>query len=92
LQVSSPSVPIPFNILKITLSDGRSLTASSGHPTVQGRTLGKLGIGDTLDSAQVTSIDQVVYTTGRTYDLLATGATGYYWANDILLASTLINR
>jgi hypothetical protein len=89
LQVSNPSVPVPFNILRFILSDARSLTASPGHPTVQGRTLGELAIGDTLDSAQIISIELVVYRAGMTFDLLPAGATGYYWANNILLASTL---
>jgi hypothetical protein len=31
----------------------------------------------------------VPYAGGRTWDLLPAGATGSYWANGILLASTL---
>jgi len=89
LRVSKTAVPIPFSILKLTLSDGRTITASPMHPTVTGRTLTELRVGDILDNAQVASIEAIVYTVGATYDLLPSGPTGFYWANDILLASTL---
>ena len=89
LRVSKTAVPIPFNILKLTLSDGRTITASPLHPTITGKTLADLRIGDTLDDAPIISIEEVAYTVGETYDLLPAGANGFYWANDILLASTL---
>jgi hypothetical protein len=46
-------------------------------------------VGDTLDGALVIVVEQVIYEGGATYDLLPGGPTGLYWANGILLKSTL---
>ncbi len=85
----STTVPPSFTVVKVTLSDGRSVTASPGHPTADGRTLGSLRPGDRLDGTTVSSIETVSYEGGRTFDLLPSGDTGRYWANGILLGSTL---
>ena len=77
------SVPAP-----IGLSDGRSVSASPGHPTPDGRAIGDLKVGDMLDSAIVVSVTSVPYS-GFTLDILPDGGTGLYWANGILLKSTL---
>jgi len=37
----------------------------------------------------VVSIENAVYNGGATYDILPAGTTGLYWANGILLKSTL---
>jgi len=37
----------------------------------------------------VASADRVAYPGGATFDLLPSGSTGNYWANGVLLASTL---
>jgi hypothetical protein len=37
----------------------------------------------------VTVVEHVIYKGGATYDLLPGGSTGLYWANGILLKSTL---
>ncbi len=80
--------PSSFELLRITLADGRTVTASPGHPAADGRLLGELKTGDRLDGSLIASIETVAYQ-GRTYDILPAGATGLYWANGILLASTL---
>jgi hypothetical protein len=77
-----------FKMVQLTLSDGRDITASPGHPTAEGRALGGYYVGDILDGAVVVAKQNRDYT-GATYDLLPSGATGYYWANSILLKSTL---
>src|SRR5229473_979161 len=73
----------------ICLADGRELLASPGHLTSDGRPLGSLGRGDALDGSTVTLWELVPYAGARTYDLLPAGPTGTYWANGILLSSTL---
>jgi len=84
------SVPAPslFKIITIVLSDGRSVSASPGHPTRDSRTIGELKAGDTLDGGIVISVISEHYT-GSTYDVLPDGGIGLYWANGILLKSTL---
>ncbi len=88
LETGSMQAPQGHEVLRITLSDGRAVTASPGHPTADGRALGALRVGDLLDGAAIVLIDRLPYT-GRTYDLLPAGATGVYWADGVLLASTL---
>jgi hypothetical protein len=76
------------HILRLTLSDGRVVEASPGHPTVTGRPVGDLAPGDLLDGSWVSTIEERPYS-GATWDLLPAGSTGAYWANDVLFGSTL---
>jgi len=81
----------PFQIVHLTLSDGRELYASAGHPTTDGRTLGILTPGDRLDGASVIGADLEPAKEEYTYDILPDGDTGVYWANGIPLKSTLFH-
>ena len=81
--------PAQHHMVHLVLTDGRELWASPGHPTADGRRLGQLQPGDALDGASVLSADRVAYDQPFTYDILPAGATGLYWANGVLLASTL---
>jgi hypothetical protein len=74
---------------KVTLDDGRSVTASPGHPTADSRALGDYRVGDILDGAHVMAVEYEVDSDRATYDLLPSGGTGLYWVNGILLKSTL---
>ncbi len=82
-------VPASHQMIHVTLSDGRELWASPGHPTADGRGLGNLKIGDTLDGATIIHLERVYYNGGFTFDILPAGDTGFYWANGILMGSTL---
>jgi hypothetical protein len=83
------SVPATHRMIHVTLSDGRELWASPGHPTTGERTLGELHAGGVLDGARIVYVEQVPYGQGFTFDILPSGATGFYWANGILVGSTL---
>ena len=85
---ASVQSPTSFQIIRIKLNDGRVVSASPGHPTTDGRTIGELKVGDTLDGGIVTAVTAVPYS-GYTFDILPDGGTGFYWANGILLKSTL---
>jgi hypothetical protein len=89
LEVGSTPVPAGHLMVHLRLADGRELLASPGHRTADGRPLGALGVGDRLDSSTVILWELLPYEGERTYDLLPAGPTGTYWANGILLASTL---
>jgi hypothetical protein len=89
--VSAP-VPALFQMVRITLNDGRVVTAASGHPTAEGQVLGDYQTGDTLDGALVIMVERVICDNSMTYDILPSGSTGLYWANGVLLRSTLWNR
>ena len=71
------------------LRDGRELYASPGHPTTDGRQLGQLKVSDLLDGSVVIVAQLVPYNQSYTYDLLPRSDTGFYWANGILIASSL---
>ncbi len=88
VATGSMDAPAGHEVLQVTLADGRSVAASPGHPTSDGRTLGALVVGDQLDGSAVASIARLPYR-GRTYDVLPAGPTGAYWADGVLLASTL---
>ncbi len=94
-QVAAPIValgstvaPAGHEVVALVLSDGRAVRLSAGHPLVDGRRAGDLRVGDALDGSVVTSVARRPYA-GETHDLLPAGASGAYWANGVLLASSL---
>ena len=89
LKVGSVNVPVTHQVIHMILSDGRELYASPGHPASDGRALGDLNAGDLLDGAHVILLERLPYDGIVTYDLLPSGGTGFYWANGILMGSTL---
>jgi len=89
LQTARTRPPPGHALIRLRLSDGRTVTASSGHPTADGRALGLLRAGDLLDGAGVSSAEGIPYDGEYVYDLLPAGATGRYWADGVLLGSTL---
>ncbi len=88
-QAGWAAVPAQHQVVHLFLADGRELWASPGHPTADGRRLGDLRAGQRLDGSLVVSATLVRYVGPATYDILPAGATSFYWANGILLASTL---
>ena len=89
LEAAKTPVPATHQVVHVVLQDGRELFVSPGHPTADGRTVGELTVGDTLNGHRVISLTLVSYSEGYTYDILPSGPTGLYWANGILLGSTL---
>lgn len=89
VETAITQVPLSFQIIKVTLSDGRTVSASAGHPTDEGRPLGDYQAGDTMDGATVIAVERLAYDGGATCDFLPSGGIGLYWANGILLKSTL---
>jgi hypothetical protein len=78
-------------MMHLMLEDGRELWVSPGHPTADGLRVRKFQPGDLLDGSRVRSAESEPYAGAATYDLLPAGGTGLYWANGILIASTLSN-
>lgn len=81
--------PAGHQVVRLRLEDGRELDASPGHPTADGRRLGELVPGDRLDGSRVVSAERIPYAETATYDILPAGETGFYWAEGILVGSTL---
>jgi hypothetical protein len=76
-------------MVHLILADGRELLASPGHRTADGRQLGSLARGDSLDGSTIRIWELVPYSGDHTYDLLPAGETETYWADGIPLSSTL---
>jgi hypothetical protein len=89
VAVGSMAAPAGHMMVHLVLGDRRELLVSPGHRTADGRALGALHQGDQVDGSTVTRWELVPYGGERTYDILPAGPTGHYWANGILLSSTL---
>lgn len=89
VAVGSAPVPGTHQVVRLSVDDGRVVHVSPGHPTADGRRVGDLAAGEALDGARVASAERVAYEGGATYDVLPAGPTGAYWANGVLLGSTL---
>lgn len=88
LKTGHVSGLVGHEVVRVVLRDGRALTASAGHPTADGRMLGDLRVGVELDSSDVIAVTRLPYD-GTTYDLLPSGPTGFYFADGVLMGSTL---
>jgi hypothetical protein len=88
-RVGSVEVGEGHELLRISLADGRTATGSRYHPTAGGAFLGELAPGDLVDGSAVVRVESVPYKGARTYDLLPAGPTGHYYADGVLLGSTL---
>lgn len=84
-------VPVPPNheVVRMELDNGRVLLASPEHPLPDGRSIGRLQTGDAVYGIRIMSAARVRYGAEFTYDVLPSGPTGYYWAEGVLLASTI---
>ena len=89
LKTGRTLAPLGHIMVHVVLSDKRELYVSQNHPTSDGRLFGDLLVGDTLDSSKIKTVEHVPYNGTYTYDILPSGQTGFYWANGILVASTL---
>ena len=89
LKTGRTMAPPGHIMVHVVLADKRELYVSPNHPTADGRLFGELLVGDDLDGSKIKSVEQVTYNGTYTYDVLPSGQTGFYWANGILVASTL---
>jgi hypothetical protein len=89
LRVGRVAVGPWHRVVRLILDDGRSVRASSDHRLADGRPLGTIRAGDEVDGATVIQAALEPYDGGQTFDLLPSGPTGAYWADGILLRSTL---
>lgn len=88
LAVSRMEAPADHRVVRLVLSDGREARISPEHPTIDGRHVGDLKEGDSYDGATVRSSELEEYGGDATYDLLPDGI-GAYWANGILMGTTI---
>lgn len=89
LRTGSANVPSNHRVVHLVLAEGRELWVSPGHPLADGRAVGELRPSDAVDGLTVLRAELVEYPYDRTFDILPAGSTGLYWADGILLASTI---
>ncbi|MBI2119995.1 MAG: hypothetical protein HYT94_00010 [Parcubacteria group bacterium] len=89
LRAGKTPAPLWHQVVHLQLSDGRRLFVSPGHRVADGRRAGDVKAGDTLEGIFVASANLIPYDQKYTYDILPSGDTGMYFANGILLRSTL---
>jgi hypothetical protein len=89
LRTGSSPVPADHRVVRLALADGRSVTASPGHPLADGRRMRELSVGDLVDGSPVVATALEPYRGTRTFDILPAGGTGAYWAGGVLLGSTI---
>jgi hypothetical protein len=92
IALGSTPAPADHHVVRLTLADGRTVTASPGHPLADGRHVGEIRVGDSIDGSLVTSVEPLPYTGGETFDLVASGDTGAYFAGGIPMGSTLVAK
>jgi len=90
LIAASTPVLKTHKVVHITLEDGRELFVSPGHPGFDGRDIETFVAGDEYNGVLISKLELVPYTGKKTWDLLPESPTGLYWANGILMGSTLI--
>ena len=74
----------------LELEDGRKIQVTPGHPSaIKIKNLGEFVVGDKLDGSSIVKVSDITYTEKFTFDILPEGETGFYWANGILIGSTL---
>jgi len=91
-RVGRTPVPPTHRVVRLVLADGRTVLVSPGHPTPAGTPVGDLRSGARFDGSSVISAALVPYAGGFTFDLIPSGPTGTYFANGVLLGSTLDRR
>lgn len=88
-RVGRVDVGAEHRLMKVSLADGRTALGSRYHPTAEGPYLGELVPGDLVDGSAVVRVESVPYEGRRTFDILPSGPTGHYYADGVLLGSTL---
>lgn len=89
LKAGHVRAPMGHRMIRIRLHDGRELRVSAGHPTSDGRVFADLKLGNTMDGEKIVAMEYMQYEGLFTFDILPSGDTGLYWANGILVGSTL---
>lgn len=88
-ETTRTETPLNHMIIDLTLEDGKEVKASPHHPLADGREIGSIEVGDMVDGSIVRTVSQEAYKKPYTYDILPESDTGTYWADGILLSSTL---
>lgn len=89
VSVTRIPVPVHHQVVRLQLGNGRTLLASPEHPLADGRLVRDLRAGETLTGIDILHAEPIPYTGDSTYDVLPSGPTGFYWAEGVLLGTTI---
>jgi hypothetical protein len=89
LRVHHRSVPASHMMVRLRMGNGHTVLVSLSHPLATGAAVSTLAAGERYEGARVVSAARVRYGRPYTYDLLPAGSTHTYFANGVLLGSTL---
>lgn len=89
LEKSKVRVTKVHKMVSLCFSNESDLIVSPDHPTIGVKKIRELFPDETYDQTKVTSVSLINYDHNYTFDILPDGDTGYYWANNVLLGSTL---
>ncbi len=89
IKISNTPTPITHKVVHLVLTDGRQLWVSPNHPTVSSLEVGQLQVGQSYNSSVILIAELIPYWDNKTYDLLPNSDTGFYYANGILMGTTL---
>jgi hypothetical protein len=90
IVLNTTKVPVKNHQMShIVLDDGRQVYASPNHPLADGRPIGSIVVSDIVDGSKVIITELVPYHGDYTYDILPSGDTRTYWADGVLLRSTI---
>ena len=89
IKINNVFVGDTHKVEDLQLADGRELFVSPNHPTYDGRIIADLKVGERYDGSTVKSIELIPYKYQFTYDILPDSQTGNYFANGVLVGSTL---
>jgi hypothetical protein len=83
-------VPVHDHVMvRVVLAGAGAMLESARHPTADGRTFGELRAGDEVDGLRVLATGATPYGGSATYDILPDSDSGAYFANGVLVGSTL---
>jgi hypothetical protein len=83
---------VRHHVMRIRLENGSVLEISAGHPTADGRTFADLRPGVELDGEPIVGAETIAYGYPYTYDILPASDTGTYFAEGVLIGSTLFKE
>ena len=90
IRINRVVVGKTHKIMKISFTDGTVLRGSLRHPTADGKMFGDLKVGDSVDGKIITELKLLPYTNHNyTYDILTDSRNGNYYADGVLIGSTL---
>ncbi len=90
IRINKVAVGKTHKIVKVRFTDGTVLRGSLRHPTADGRMFGDLKVGDNVDGKIISELKLLPYTNhGYTYDILTDSRNGNYYADGVLIGSTL---